>query len=223
MNQKIIDLTHTLSPEIPTFDGGCGFNVSSATDYIECTEPNLFRVQKLQLNAGIGTHIDSPAHCIPGSATIDNLKLENLVTDCVVIQIKTNDENYVIMPETIEAFEKQYGQIQPSTFVLFHTGWDAFWNTPEKYINDHKYPSVHPNTAKMLLERDIAGLGIDTLSADAGTSDFPVHRVLLGAGKYLVENVANAAELPATGAKIFALPMKIKDGTEAPLRLVAII
>ena len=223
MSEKIIDLTHALSPEIPTFDGGCGFNISVATDYKDCTEPNLFRVQKLQTNAGIGTHIDSPAHCIPDGATIDNLKLENLVTDCVVIKINTTDEVYMIMPETIETFEKQYGQIKPNTFVIFHSGWGAFWNTPEKYINNHKYPSVHESTARMLLERDIAGLGIDTLSADAGTSDFPVHRAVLEAGKYLVENVANAGELPPVGAKAFVLPIKIKDGTEAAVRLIATI
>ena len=75
----------------------------------------------------------------------------------------------------------------------------------------------------MLLERDIAGLGIDTLSADAGTSDFPVHRAVLEAGKYLVENVANVGELPPVGAKAFVLPIKIKDGTEAAVRLIATI
>jgi kynurenine formamidase len=63
-----------------------------------------------------------------------------------------------------------------------------------------------------------------TPSADArGGEDFPVHRAILGAGKYLVENVANAKELPPTGARIFVMPMKIKDGTEAPIRLVALV
>jgi kynurenine formamidase len=84
-----------------------------------------------------------------------------------------------------------------------------------------KFPSVHENVAKLLLERGVTGIGIDTLSADTGADGFPVHRAILGAGKYLVENVANAKELPPTGAKIAVLPMKIKDGTEAPIRLIA--
>lgn len=66
-------------------------------------------------------------------------------------------------------------------------------------------------------------IGIDTLSPDAGGKDFPVHRVILGAGKYIVENIANAAAVPPTGAKILIMPVKIKDGTEAPVRLVAVV
>jgi kynurenine formamidase len=66
-------------------------------------------------------------------------------------------------------------------------------------------------------------LGIDTFSSDTGENGFPVHRAILGADKYLVENVANAELLPATGAKVLVLPPKIKDATEAPLRLIALI
>jgi len=75
----------------------------------------------------------------------------------------------------------------------------------------------------MLLERSIAGIGIDTLSCDRGDQGFPVHRVILGAGKYLVENIANAKELPPTGGRILVLPLKLKHGTEAPVRLVAFV
>ena len=69
--------------------------------------------------------------------------------------------------------------------------------------------------AALLGERGIAGLGIDTLSADTGGRSFPVHRAILGSGRYLVENIANAELLPPTGATAFVLPMKIHEGTEA--------
>lgn len=49
-----------------------------------------------------------------------------------------------------------------------------------------------------------------------------MHRAILGADKYLVENVANAKLLPPTGAKVLVLPIKIKDATEAPIRLIAL-
>ena len=220
----VIDLTHTISSDIPTFDGGCGFTMTTALDYADCAEPNLFKVQKIEMKAGIGTHMDAPAHCIPGGKTIDTLSLEDLVADCVVVHLPDNmNEEYEIMPSVIESFERKYGKITPNTFVIFHTGWSLLWDTPEKYINGNKSPSVHVSTAQMLLERGIVGLGIDTLSADKGAQDFPVHRAILGAGKYLVENIANADKLPATGSKTLVLPMKIKDGTEAPIRLIAIL
>ncbi|HLC75742.1 MAG TPA: cyclase family protein [Candidatus Peribacterales bacterium] len=220
----IIDLTHTLSSDTPNWDGGCAFNLSIACDYKDCTAPNIFRTQGIKCNAGIGTHMDAPAHCYEEGKTIDLLELKNLVTDCAVIRVDSEaDEEYLIMPDAVEKFEGEHGRIQPNTFIIFYTGWDRYWNSLEKYRNDLKFPSVHVSTAELLMERDISGIGIDTLSPDARGIDFPVHRVILGAGKYIVENIANANDVPSVGAKICVLPMKIKDGTEAPIRLIAFI
>jgi kynurenine formamidase len=220
---KIIDLTHTLNSQIPSWDGGCCFGTNIIVDYKDCTPPNLFRVQKIETKAGCGTHIDAPAHCIEGGKTIESITLSKLITDCVVIRPNCEvNESYMVMPEDIEEFEKQNGNIEAGAFVIFHTGWDRYWNT-EKFRNDLKFPSVHPDTAKILVERNISGLGIDTLSPDAIGNDFPVHRILLSVDKYIVENIANAESLPAKGAQIMIMPIKIEGGTEAPIRLVAII
>lgn len=221
---KFIDLTHTLSSDTVSWDGDCGFTLSVETDYKDCTPPDLFRVQKIEMRAGMGTHIDAPAHCIPGGKTIEALPLSDLVTDCTVIDVsKEADEKYVAMPEVVARFEEKHGMISQGSFVIFYTGWSMRWDNKEKYRNNLQFPSIHEDTAKLLLERNIIGLGIDTLSSDSnvGKNGFPVHRAILGAGKYLVENVANASELPPTGAKIYVLPIKIKDGTEAPVRLIA--
>ena len=221
---KYIDLTHTLSADTPSWDGDCGFKLTIQTDYKDCTAPDFFCTQQIETRAGMGTHMDSPAHAIEGGKTIEKLNLEDLITDCVVIDVSHEaDEKYIILPKIVEQFEKKYGQIKHNTFVIFYTGWDKHWTTPEQYHNHHKFPSVHESTAKLLLERNIAGLGIDTFSCDTGQEGFPVHRAILGAGKYLVENIANAKSLPPTGAKSAVLPMKIKDATEAPIRLIAII
>lgn len=219
-----IDLTHTLSSSIPSWDGGCGFTLSVQTDYKDCTAPDLFRIQHIETRAGMGTHMDAPAHCVEGAHTIEKLELENLITDCVMIDVSHEaDEKYLAMPSVVEAFEKEHGIIPANAFVIFYTGWSKRWETPEQYRNDLKFPSIHPDTAKVLLERNIAGLGIDTLSSDTGANGFPVHQAILGAGKYLVENIANAKSLPPIGAKIFVMPIKVKDGTEAPIRLIAVI
>ncbi len=58
---------------------------------------------------------------------------------------------------------------------------------------------------------------------DPTPSYFPVHQKILGSGRYLIENVANGGKLPAAGALIFALPLKVQGGTEAPLRLIALM
>jgi kynurenine formamidase len=221
---KIIDLTHTLSSDIPSWDGSCGFEIAIATDYSDCTTLDLFRIQKINMKAGMGTHMDAPAHCFPDSETIDAIPLEQLIVDCVVIDVSNKaDEKYQITPLDIEVFEKDYGDIKSNTFVIFYTGWDSRWGNTEMYINDHKFPSIHEDTAKVLLKRGVSGVGIDTLSADTGTDGFPVHRAILGTHKYLVENVANAKSLPPTGFKVGIFPIKIGGGTEAPIRLVGFV
>ena len=81
-----------------------------------------------------------------------------------------------------------------------------------------KFPSVTEAAAKPLLKREIVGLGIDTLSSDMPSSGFPVHKQILGTGKYLVENVANADLLPCKGAYVMVLPIKGEGLTESPIR-----
>jgi kynurenine formamidase len=220
---KIIDLTHKLSDKTSHWDVNCKFDLKIVTDYKDCATPDLFRTQNVNMPAGIGTHMDAPAHCMEGGKTIDMLSMGELVTECVVIDVSTLDENFVAMPEVVEEWEKEHGQIKENSFVIFHTGWSKYWDDGEKYRNNYKFPTVHATTADLLVKRNIAGLGIDTLSVDNGSAGFPVHRIILSSGKYLVENIANAGDLPKVGAKIFVLPIKIEGGTEAPIRLVAII
>ncbi len=76
---------------------------------------------------------------------------------------------------------------------------------------------------KPLWERGVSALGIDTLSPDRPEDGFPVHRLFLGADKIIIENVAHLDSMPPAGSFVMVLPMKIKDGTEAPVRLVGLL
>lgn len=217
---KLIDLTHALTTDIPHWDIGCGFNSSITQDYSE----HHFRVQKLELFAGIGTHMDAPAHYVANSGTIDQIPLEKLIAPAIVIDISEKSfANYVVSPQDILNFENNYGKIAAQSCVLIYTGWSRYWNQPQKYRNDLIFPRLARETAEILLERDIVGLGVDTLSPDTSDDGFPVHELILGAGKYLIENIANANQLPPIRSYIFALPLKIRNGTEAPIRLIALI
>lgn len=222
---KIFDLTHTFSPTSPSWDGDCGFQHKLKADYCDFPDDNVkFRTQAITINAGVGTHMDAPAHCTPGGKCIADLSLNDLVTACVVIDIShLAHERYSLSQEDIKTFEAQYGNIPQNSFVIVHTGWERFWDKPTKYRNEHVFPSVSKNAAELLLERNIAGLGIDTMSPDRPEEEFIVHQILLGSGKYIVENIANAKHLPATGSYSFALPMKGIDLTEAPIRLLGMI
>jgi kynurenine formamidase len=220
----LIDLTHTLDESIPSWDDGCGFKQSILADYKDSDTEIKFRVHTLAMRAGVGTHMDAPAHCTPDGATIDKLSLAQLIVPCVVIDVRqAAHERYSVSVEDILQFEKNYNRIEAGSFVMIRTGWGQFWHDPKKYRNNHLFPAVAADTAELLLERDIAGLGIDTLSPDRPEDGFLVHKILLGAGKYLVENAANLAQLPEQGSFILTMPIKLKHGTEAPVRLVGMI
>jgi kynurenine formamidase len=219
---QIIDLTHALHETSPSWGGGCGFSSETKLDY----DPNLstsFRVQQIKLHCGIGTHMDAPAHCVPGGATIDLLPVEHFLSPCIVLDIRhVVHERYSLSVDDIKKFEAQHGAIPRNSFVIVHTGWEQFWPFPEKYRNNHVFPSISKEVAEFLLSRDVNGIGIDTLSPDRPEDGYPVHDVFLKAGKYIIENVANASKLPPTGSFALPLPMKI-NCTEAPVRFVAFV
>lgn len=220
---KLIDLTHTLSQAVPSWDGSCGFSSELLWDYERCTTETKFRTQKISLHAGIGTHMDAPAHCVPKGLSIADIPLKQLITPCVIIDVSYKmQEDYQVTTKDIENFEEQHGMIEENMFVIIHTGWEQFWQRPEKYHNNHIFPTVSKEAAALLIARNINGLGIDTLSPDCPANDFPVHQIILGAGKYIIENVANAQLMPPRGAYTLALPIKIAGGTEAPMRLVGL-
>jgi kynurenine formamidase len=222
---KVIDLSHSLNEKKPSWNGGCGFTHEAKLNYSDHKENEQgFRVQQIKMHAGIGTHIDAPAHCIPGGATVEALPLEQLIRPCLCIDVsKSAQEDFMLQPEGIDAFEKKHRPIADGDFVIVYTGWDQHWHQADRYRNQYQFPSISANAAKLLLKRNIAGIGIDTLSPDCPSNGFPVHQHLLSAGKYIVENVAQASLLPAVGSFSMALPMKGEGLTEAPIRLIALI
>lgn len=221
---KLVDLTHTLSFDTPSWGGGCGFNHDIKLDYDDCDSAVKFRVQQVKMHAGIGTHIDAPSHCIPGAATVEQLPLDSLIAPFIVIDVREKmTAGYKISASDITLFEDKYGKIQENSFIAFYTGWSQYWNNPKQYHNNHFFPSISESVVGLLVSRNIAGIGIDTLSPDVPASGFPVHKIILGADKYIVENLANLKKMPKTGAYVLILPIKGAGLTEAPVRIVGLI
>lgn len=220
---KVIDLTHTLSQETLSWSGGCGFYHDLKLDYDDCQTDVKFRVHQVKMHTGIGTHMDAPRHCFSNGKSIDELPINDFLAPCIVIDLSTQSHaSYVADVSSIKKFEQQHGTIAEGSFVIIHTGWGEKWDDPAAYRNSGIFPSISKEAAEYLASKNIVGLGIDTLSPDIATSEFPVHQIILGAGKYIVENVAHANLMPPTGGYSLALPIKIQDGTEAPIRLIGL-
>lgn len=219
---KLVDLSHDILNDMPTWNTNCGFSLSITQDH-HPEEEFSFKVQRLNTPAGIGTHMDAPAHCFKDALTIDALPLNTLFNPCVMIDVsKDADENFLLSEQHLKTWEKQHGRIEKNSLAIIHTGWGRLWPKPA-YRNDLRFPAIGLDAARFLLMRDIRGLGIDTLSVDRPDSSFVVHREILGAHRFIIENVAHADLLPEIGSYALSLPLKIIGATEAPMRLVAFV
>ena len=182
-----------------------------------------------------GTHIDSPIHFAQGMTTLEKIPLRKLIGPAVVIDVTAaaaKNRDYLAGPGDLLAWEKQNGPIAAGSIVLFRTGWGKYWPDRKQYLGDDTpgdidhlhFPGISREAAELLVKRKVDGAGIDTASMDYGpTKDFIVHQVLNKADIYGLENIANLDKLPAKGATLIALPMKIEDGTGGPVRIIAIL
>jgi kynurenine formamidase len=186
----------------------------------------------LSTATGVGTHVDSPAHFYEGMRSIDQLTLEELYCPAVVIDIeKQSIENadYTLQYQDLKEWIHNYGPIPKGALVIAKTGWFNKWSNPEHYTNlgsDQKmhFPGFSAQAAEFLLDLKVAGIAIDTFSLDHGVSeDFPVHKIMLGANKYQIENIANLDKLPTKGAYVLTCPIPILGAPEAFAKVLGLI
>jgi kynurenine formamidase len=182
-----------------------------------------------------GTHVDSPIHFGQGKRTLDQIPLAELVGPAGVIDVaaKTATErDYRASAEDIRSWEREHGTVARGSIIVFRTGWGKYWPDRKQYLGSDvpgdvthlHFPGISREAAELLVQRGVCGVGIDTPSLDYGpSSDFIVHQVLNGADIYGVENIANADRLPAAGATLIVMPMKIAEGSGGPSRVAALL
>lgn len=223
---KIIDLTHLITNSVPTWQGTASFSFTIIKDYHQG-----FRTQQFSISSNIGTHIDAPGHVDEKAGMIDTIPLTQLVVPACVIDVSAkiaNNPDYRISVHDIDAFEKKYGKIPAHCLCIGYTGWSSRWEEHQQYSNRDEnntmhFPGFSIEAAQLLISRNIAGIAIDTFSPDGGDEKVPIHKMILKANIYIIENIANGHLLPPTGAFVIALPLKILDAVEAPARVIGLI
>jgi kynurenine formamidase len=183
-----------------------------------------------------GTHVDAPCHFAEGRLTLDAIPLERLIGPAAVVDVRpacAADPDYRVRVADILEHEKQHGRLPEGAIVLFRTGWGERWPDRKRYLGDDRpgmttelhFPGISAEAAKFLAaERQVRAVGLDTASLDHGPSrDFVAHQILNGADIPGLENVANLHLLPARGATVYAIPMKIAGGSGGPARIFAVL
>jgi kynurenine formamidase len=141
------------------------------------------------------------------------------------------DADFLLTPAWIERWEASNGRIPAGAWVLMRTDWskrrDAASFLNVEADGPHS-PGFHKEASELLaLERDVVGVGVETIGTDAGQAGgfdppFPNHTVMHGAGKLGLASLCNLDQLPATGAVVIAAPLKIVGGSGSPLRVLAL-
>jgi kynurenine formamidase len=228
---RIVDLTWPLNATSPYWPGENYQPFELKT--IATLEKDGVLSKVLTFPEHLGTHIDAPNHFEADRPAVDQIRPEDLFAPGVVIDIALQaeqDADYALSLADVQRWENEHGRIPDKAVVLVHTGWGRFWTNYDRYKNQDvhgtlHFPGVSREAAEFLVqERNIRGMGIDTLSIDPGTSkDFAVHHVLNKASRYALENVAHLDQLPAKGFDLIIAPIKVEHGTGGPTRIFAVM
>jgi kynurenine formamidase len=234
---KIIDLTYSFSEETVYWPTGDDFALR--VDAKGETEKGYYYTANSFCTAEHGgTHMDAPVHFAEGKPSVEGVSLDRLVAPSVLIDVEKKamaNPDYLVTVEDFISWENDNGKIKDGYIVLLRTGWGKYYPDKERYLGTAErgaaavsrlsFPGLDPAAAEWLVNhRKIAAIGLDTASIDRGKSEyFRAHQILFSAEIPVFENVANLDQLPEKGFQVIALPMKIKGGSGAPLRIIAIL
>ena len=233
----LVDLSHDYSAETVFWPTAEAFKLEKVADGV--TEQGYYyAANNFATSEHGGTHIDAPVHFAKGHWSVDQIPLDRLVGDALVVDVTAtcaSQPDYRVTTADFTAWERSNGAIPAGAIVLIRTGYSTRWPDAARYLGTAErgaaavaklhFPGLHPDAARWLAEtRRVKAVGLDTASIDYGQSTrYESHRILYEHDIPAFENLTNLDRLPARGAFIVALPMKIKGGSGAPLRALAIV
>ncbi len=212
-----VDISHTVEHGMITYKGLPAPVISdflsredSRNHYAEGTE---FHIGRIEMVANTGTYIDSPFHRYARGKDLAQLELSS-VANVDGIVIRCSDR--AISENALAGVDVK------NRAVLFHTGWDQHWRT-ETYSNG-EHPFLTEGAANYLAKSGAAIAGIDSYNIDSTTDGSrPAHSILLGHDIPVVEHLCGLGELPDSGFKFFAVPVKVRQFGTFPVRAFAIV
>lgn len=233
----LVDLSHAYDDRTVFWPTAEPFRLQKVADGVT-PQGYYYSANQFSMAEHGGTHIDAPVHFARGRNTVDKIPLERLMGSAVVVDVSRkcdSNADYLVVTSDFEEWERAHGAIPSGGIVVLRTGFSSRWPDAAKYLGTAErgepavaklhFPGLHPDAAKWLADnRSPKAVGVDTASIDYGQSKlFETHRVLMDRNVPAFENLTNLDRLPATGASIIALPMKIGGGSGGPLRAIAII
>lgn len=241
---RVVDLTHTLSPDFPPlklppqFGQVWAFSMERISRYDEAG-PHWYW-NNFSCGEHTGTHFDAPAHWVTGKDhprnTVDTIDPARFFGPAVVVDASAmvaGNPDWVLTREYLLQWETRHGRIPRGAWLLFRTDWSKRLADPGAFANVREDGAHTPGPNReavqwMIEERDVKGFGVETINTDAGQSmgwEFPspCHTLMHGANRFGLQCLNNLDQLPPQGAFIVAAPLKIQGGSGSPLRVLALV
>ena len=194
MVMELIDLSQKLYSNIPVFPGDDPVQLKQ----IRVLNTDGFNDYGLSTGMHVGTHIDGPQHTTSDTRMISELPLEMFTGKGVLIDVRW---------EMVIEFKESYNtMISPDSVVLFFSGLNIIYGTPQYFTN---YPVISEELARFLANKHIKIVGIDWFSPDY--PPYPIHDIFLKNNILILENLTNLEQLlNKTNFEVFAFPLKIE-------------
>jgi kynurenine formamidase len=220
------DLTHVFTEGFPVFTGD-----PPARETIFSIPSAGFYSQKWTFGEHSGTHMDAPGHFVLGGRLSPQITLQELLVPIVVIDISAraaSNPDAMVTVDDVRGFERGHGRIPDGALVAMNSGWAAKVGNPLAFKGGAAFPNYHfpgwsADAAMWLAQnRDVTGIGVDTLSLDPGNSStFPVHSNFLATDRYGLENLNNLDRIPPRGALAYVGLIPWEEGSGGPARVIA--
>ena len=214
---RFIELSHQIVPGMKTYPELPEPRVEVLLDYEASHERYQnkaeFYIASLHLCGNTGTYVDSPRHRYRSGIDLAGLPLERLA-NLPTLVIDATKAGRAIGGDAFRALDLT------SRAILFRTDFSKHWGTPAYFADN---PFLTADAAELLVSKQPAFVGIDSLNIDdTGDPSRPAHTKLLGAGIPICEHMTNLEALPATGARLHAVPIAWVGGGTFPVRAYAI-
>lgn len=208
MKRRIWDISAPLGTATPVYPGDAPFAIEWTARIAAGDSAN---VSVVRLSPHTGTHVDAPLHLEDDGADVASLALDAFVGRCRVVDVTAEGRG---SREPIGREEALAALDAPPERVLFRTrrerpsGWTA------------EFRPISPELAAELPELGVRLVGTDAPSVDAeADADLPAHRLLVGGGTVIVENL-DLSEVPAGEYELIALPLRLEGLDASPVRAV---
>jgi kynurenine formamidase len=226
---RVVYLSHVNTLDMPIFPGDPPFRLRT----LFTVEEDGFRLNYMKIGEHSGTHWGSPCHFNAGEPCAEEMRASDFFHPAVVIDARAQtreDVDHALTIGDVRAFERDHGRIPDDAMVIMWTGFQRRWDDPQRYINADAAGVLHfpgfsvEATRWLIRNRDLGGLGIDTLGVDPGIDEtFATNTLLLRDHRIHLENLAGLGKMPPQGGWVVVGGVRNEGGSGSPATVLGLV